>query len=351
MEPVMTRHYRPVALYLSVASLLCATHAVGQARQLPEGPQALLTPHETWEATSQQARNLRSEAVDRQTHTLSLGPNGSLELRNVAGNITCVAGTGTNTSVEVVRTSRGRTEADARTGLDEVRAIFDHQDTRATVSAAYPQGRRPQPPYAVELSYIVTAPAGTRITAQSVSGDVVIRDIRGDLTASSVSGDVNITGGAQSVVAKSVSGRVAMHSISTEGTVAAGTVSGDVLLERVKAARVEAQTVSGAIALTGATARAAALRSTSGSIQLEGAVAPAGRYDIQAHSGDVRVTVQAGAGIELQASTFSGAIRLGQGTALRAATSSSRSLRGTLGDGSGVLVVATFSGDIVVGTR
>lgn len=291
-------------------------------------------------------QDFRSEQSDRQTHTLAIGANGSLELKTISGDITCVAGPGTQASVEVIRRARGRTETDAKLGLAEVRAVVDHQGERATVVAVYPSDRR-QPPYSVDISYVVTAPAGTRVSASSVSGDVSVRDIKGDLSVASVSGEVMVTGAARLSVAKSVSGDVSIVNAASAGAMAAGSVSGDVRFEQVKAPQIGAESVSGSIFVTNAAVERATLKSVSGDITFTGTIARGGRYEFQSHSGDVRVGALGQAGLDLQLSTFSGTLHATPVVTMR--TGQSRTtLRGTVGDGGAVLAATTFSGDVTI---
>lgn len=293
------------------------------------------------------AQGFRAEAVDERTHAIPLGPNGSLELKNVSGTIECLAGSGPDVSVEVRRRARGRTDADARLGLEEVQVEIDRQGERAVLAASYPQQRR-NAPYSVDVGYVVTAPPGTRLTINSVSGDVTVRGIKGDMAVASVSGSVTVTGAARVAVAKSVSGDVTVLDTSTDGGVTAGSVSGDVRLDAVRAARIDAQTVSGSVVARNATARSVVLKTTSGDVDYQGTIAPQGRYEFLSHSGDVRVGAQPGAGFEIQASTFSGTVRTEPGLST---TKAGGTMRSTVGDGSAVVVTTTFSGDILVVTR
>jgi DUF4097 and DUF4098 domain-containing protein YvlB len=307
---------------------------------------------ETSEA-AQRSGDFRAEASDRQTRVLTLGTNGSLELRTVSGDITVTAGSGRDVSLEIIKTSRGRTDADAKTGLQEVQVVVDHQGERATVSNVYPEGRRSSP-FSVDISYIVTAPAGTRISTSSVSGDVTLRNIKGDISAGSTSGDVHITGAAQVSAAKSVSGDVTILNLTSTAGTRAMSVSGDILLDQVKAQRVDAESVSGSVVATGVTCEHAMLKSVSGDIEYAGGIARGGRYEFQSHSGDVRLTTTGDVGFELQASTFSGELRTEPPSLLRSTNVStgrrgaSRSIRGTAGDGSAVIVMTTFSGDATI---
>lgn len=296
-----------------------------------------------------EGQNFRQEASDRQSHVLAIGANGSLELKTVSGDVTCVAGSGTSATVEVVRRSRGRTDADARQGLAEVVAVIDHQGERAIVTAVYPGGgRQQQPPYSVDISYIVTAPAGTRISAGSVSGSVRVRNIKGNVSASSVSGDVEVEGAAQVSVAKSVSGDVSILNATSTGAVSVGSVSGDVRIDQVRAARLEAESVSGSIEALRVTVDGTSLKSVSGDIEFSGPFARGGRYEFQSHSGDVQVTREGSTGFDLQLSTFSGSFRADPVVNMKEARGSFRS---RVGDGSAVVEATTFSGDIAVLTR
>ena len=117
------------------------------------------------EGAVDQDKDFRVEQTDRQTKTLAIGANGSLELKNVVGDITVKAGGGRDATVEIVRVSRGRTDADAKTGLERVTAEVTTRGDRASVTAEYPDDRHPN--YAVSVALTVTAPAGTKLLVQS----------------------------------------------------------------------------------------------------------------------------------------------------------------------------------------
>ena len=89
-----------------------------------------------------------------------------------------------------------------------------------------------------------------------------------------------------------------------------------------------------------------------------------GRYEINTHSGTVRLLLANPGGFELNANSFSGSIRselpltIGGDSGRRDDSPRSRrdavnnhSMRATFGDGSATLVVRTFSGDIIIAKR
>ena len=100
-----------------------------------------------------------AEQTHKETRTLALGPTGSLELRNIAGPITVTAGSGQDVTIEIVRVSRGRTEADAEAGL--AAGHGRRRSPRRARHASTPGIRGARPPeLSVTVGYTVTAPAG-----------------------------------------------------------------------------------------------------------------------------------------------------------------------------------------------
>ena len=123
---------------------------------------------------------------------------------------------------------------------------------------------------------------------ETLSGDVEVRNIAKAVEMSSLSG---------SVFLKNSSGRVSVRSVSGDVDVAdartldagdgfeAKSVSGDVNLDRVTHARVEASSVSGDVSMNGALARA-------------------GNYNFKSTTGDVVLTLPADASFRLNARVF-----------------------------------------------
>lgn len=307
-------------------------------------------------AAAYQRRNRddnREEQVERTTKTLRLGANGSLALGNIAGDITVTRAGGAETTIEIVKTARGRDVADAREQLQLVTVEVTERSGRAEVKTRYPSGedgRRNRRNVNVSVAYNVSAPQGTRIAVESISGSVRVTDVRGDVNANSVSGDVRITGAGRIGAAKSISGTVEITDAQAEGALETSSVSGDVVLRRVSARSIEAGSVSGSVKLEDVQCDRVEASTTSGGILFSGPVARNGRYELNGFSGDVRVVIAGTTGFELDASTFSGDIRTDFPITTRG-TRGKRTLTGTYGDGSAVLDLTTFSGSIVITKR
>jgi hypothetical protein len=98
------------------------------------------------------------------------------------------------------------------------------------------------------VNYTVRVPAGVRLVASTVSGDVRADALRGDVRATTVSGDVRV-GTSETASATTVSGDVDVTFGAMSGNTSFSTVSGDVTVRAGGGvnAEVTATTVSGDI--------------------------------------------------------------------------------------------------------
>ena len=296
-----------------------------------------------------QERNWSGRAEDRQTRTAAIGPNGTLELHNLSGDITVTAGTGRDATIEVIRRSRGRTDADARLGLERVTVSQQVTGTRATVRADYPNER--QSAYSVSVNMVISAPAGTRLVINSLSGNLKVTGILGELSANTISGDVTLTSVGAVTEAKTASGNVTITGATSDGTLESGSLSGDVTLKQVKARRITASTVSGNVTASDITCESATLNAMAGDASFSGGLAPGGRYELTSHAGDVRFAPTTAVGFTLTASSFGGDISSSLSLQGDGSRSRSHKLTGKVGDGSATVTLQTFSGDITIGTK
>ena len=301
----------------------------------------------------------REEQVERYTKTIRLGANGQLDVSNIAGDITVARGSGSDAAIEVVKTARGRSADDARSLLQLVQVEIVERGGRVEVRTQYPTGdqmqRNNRRNVNVSVAYNITAPAGTRLIVKSISGSVKVTDIKGEVSADSVSGDVRISGSGRVATAKSVSGTVDVSDTQIDGTLVAGSISGDVILRRLTARRIDTSSISGGVRLEDVQCEQIDAQSISGTINFVGPLTRSGRYSLKSHSGEVRVAIPGGSGFEVEASSFSGDVRSDLPITTRGMLPNDRSRRrlltGTYGDGGAILELTTFSGSIVITKR
>jgi len=306
-----------------------------------------------------QERGDSREQVERTTRTLKIGANGELQLANISGDINVSRGGGNEVSVEIVKTARGRTDDDARELLKLVQVDVVERSGRAEVRARYPEGeemrRNNRRNINVSVAYNVTAPAGIRLRAHSISGSITTRDIKGEVSAESVSGNVHVFNGGRIASAKSISGNVEVNDTDIDGSFNASSASGSVVLRRVKARMLDLGSISGDVLLDDVDSPQVEAQTISGNVRFGGPLGKSARYELSSHSGNVSVTLAGSSGFEVEATSFSGSIRsdftFSSDTGDAGRTRFRRTIRGVYGDGSAVLDLTTFSGNIVIARK
>ena len=260
--------------------------------------------------------------------TLALAANGTVELSLVAGEI--VVTTGGNGRVQIrATTERGALDLDASPSRVSL-------DVRGTSG----RGR------SGDTRYEVTVPQGTRVIAQSTSGDIQVRGTRAEADLHSVSGNIVLEDAAGRAIGESVSGDVTVRGVA--GNVRVESVSGDLALADVRG-EVEAETVSGDLVLEGITSKWVSAETVSGEMRFAGPLDAGGRYDFTAHSGDIRLGLLGSGGVSFDVETFNGEIEsdfpitLVPGGSIEGRP---RRFEFAVGGGGARVSVKTFSGDI-----
>ncbi|HET6959072.1 MAG TPA: DUF4097 family beta strand repeat-containing protein [Vicinamibacterales bacterium] len=315
----------------------------------------------TARAGAYQGRNNGPEQTERFSRKVKIGRDGRFTLSNISGDIVVTAGGGDEVSIDAIKRTRGD-----KGELGRVQILIDDRAGRVDVRTEHEQNRtdRNRGDH-VSVDYTVTVPASVSVDVHSVSGAVKVTGVHGSLRAETVSGDVTINDAPRLEAAKTVSGDVSLTGVTADGDLSAASVSGNVRAKGLKARGLDLGSVSGDISVTDVTCERLGVKTVSGGVEYAGGIAKGGRYEINAHSGTVRLQLTNPAGFELTANSFSGSIRselpltIG-GDAGRQRDSGSRgrrdsmnnhAMRATFGDGSATLVVRTFSGDIIITKR
>jgi hypothetical protein len=296
---------------------------------------------------------------ERFSRKVKLGRDGRVSLANIAGDIVITAGSGDEVSIEAVKRTRGD-----RSDLSNVQVIVDERAGRVEIRTEGEQNRsnRNRRGDQVSVDYTLSVPASASVDVISVSGSIKVTGVHGALRANTVSGNVTTNDTPKLENAKTVSGDISLMGAASEGDLSASSVSGNVTARGLKAQGLDLGSVSGDITITDVTCERLSIKSVSGSVEYSGGIAKAGRYEINSHSGSVRLMLANPAGFELNASSFSGSIRsdfpltIGGDSARRDGRRSRdvgnlHNMRATFGDGSATLTIRTFSGDVVIGKR
>lgn len=347
---------RQIAITCLTLATLTAPSSPARAQEVSERLRLVLNDRVDMLRTGRYQQG-REEQTDRQTKTVKIGTDGELSLSNIAGDIVVTRANGGDATIEIVKTARAQSADQARELLGLVNVTVTERAGRAEVRTVYPPGdemrRNNRRNVSVSVNYTVSAPAGTRLTINSISGSIRVSDIKGDVSANSISGTVRVANGGRIAAAKSVSGDVEIVDTQTDGTIEVQSISGGVTLRKVSARRIDVGSVSGAVTVQDSQCDRVEAHSVSGTVDFGGTLAKGGRYELNSHSGDVRVVLAGATGFELEANSFSGSIHSDlplkvQGTDDRTRR---RSIQGVFGDGSAVLSVTTFSGNVAISRR
>lgn len=253
---------------------------------------------------------------------------GSVRLGIVSGEIRVVAGTGSEVRISAT-IERGR---------------FETSFSRSSISIEAKSVNNRMGDTRIEL----TVPVGTRVRANSVSGDVTVRGTQDEVEVSAVSGDVTVEDAAKLVHLGTVSGDLVVTRGS--GRLELSTVSGDLRVLGMSG-DLTAESVSGSLEVRDAKARTLRSSTVSGDITYDGTFDRDGDYRFNSHSGDILFSLPANAGANLEMETFSGRISSDFPVTLQPGENVSRRSRRmqfTLGGGGTRISAETFSGNITI---
>lgn len=299
-----------------------------------------------------QGRSSGPEQTERFSRKIKIGRDGRVSVQNISGDVTVMGGSGDEVSIEAVKRTRGARsqlasvsiEVDERAGRVDVRTVHTGRDDR------------------VSVDYTISLPASAGIEVHSISGGVKVTNVQGAVRTDTISGDLTMSGTPMLESAKSVSGTISLTGVSSDGDLAAGTVSGNLIAKGIKVRGLDLGSISGDVTVADVTCDRLGVKLVSGNVEFRGGIMKGGRYEITSHSGDVRLILANPAGFELNANSFSGSVRSDLPLTITSQSDRrdrrrdggrdmSHSIQATYGDGSATLNVRTFSGDIVLTER
>jgi DUF4097 and DUF4098 domain-containing protein YvlB len=321
-------------------------------------------PRTVWFDRYSEARQ-GPEQIDKFSQTFKVGEGSGLDLSHLSGDIRVTGTTGSEIKIEATKRVRNRDAAEAKRLLDELRVEVNNFNGRVEVRTIYPRRGSASNGYngSVSVDYVIAVPVTATVAVKSISGDISVTNVKGEVRAETVSGDVDITATPNVAVAKTISGNVTARDIGTQTTLVLGTVSGTVLGTGLRVRALEAGSVSGDVRLIGSQIERLEAKSVSGNIEFDAPLTKGGRYEFVSHSGNVRIMLSGNTGFELDAETFSGSVRSDVPVTVQAigrqdqngangrGGSGSRAIHGSYGDASAFLSIRSHSGSVVIAKK
>jgi DUF4097 and DUF4098 domain-containing protein YvlB len=209
----------------------------------------------------------------------------------------------------------------------------------STAVSVRTQGRHGPP---TDVALRISVPVWMALSLSGVHTDATIEGTRAPIAVETVEGDVKVNGGDGLISLRSVQGsvslqgargRISVNSVNEDvevtnstGEIMAETVNGEIALERVDAATVDANTVNG-------------------DISYGGPIRNGGRYSLSTHNGDITLTVAEGSSANVAVSTFNGEFESEFPVPL-SGTRKGKGFNFTLGSGSAQVTLESFQGTI-----
>lgn len=312
----------------------------------------------------------------------ALGPGSQLAVSTTSGSIEITGQETNDVHVTATIVARAATKEDAQELAEKTIVGLEPTANGLELRVGRPA---PASKRSVRVDYKIVVPKQTDINSASLSGSIDLTDLHGDISGRTASGAMEvarITGSIHlhstsgsvrcaeidhgDVSMESMSGTVHLSEASSLGTCHMGTVSGPVTAKRIEAHSVRVRSASAAVTLSEAQAEVVNLHSVSSRISANDV--SCGRLQAESTSGDVSVTfapeapgdVAAGAKsnsgsitvvmprdfagrVDLMAS--SGTVRMNQPVEMRDKLDKGH-VSGTVGHGSGSLLVRAGSGAI-----
>ncbi|HET9425640.1 MAG TPA: DUF4097 family beta strand repeat-containing protein [Gemmatimonadaceae bacterium] len=196
----------------------------------------------------------------------------------------------------------------------------------------------------------VTVPRGVRVVARTNSGDITIKETRGDVEAETSSGDILVVG-ARDVEATNLSGDLDVRQSSGSTTISSN--NGDCSVADSKGS-IDASSVSGDVRVTKSWAKMVRAETTNGTVSFDGEILAEGRYELLSHSGDIWLALPKTASAQIGVATWSGSVEsefpitLRPGFATTPTETGTKRFTFTLGQGSARVTAETFSGNVSI---
>lgn len=264
--------------------------------------------------------------------------DGTVTIENFAG------------SVKVIAWDKGVVQVKGE--LDDVaeRLDFEQRGNFTRIKVVYPRSSRNV--HGSDLEIFLPRKSKTEI--DSVSADIDIAGMTGNLRANTVSGEIVAASQSQEVVLESISGEIIVKESGKDARISAQTVSGDIEMRAVNG-QLELGSISGSIMIDRGEYTRVEANNTSGDIEVKftGGFAEGSVYRFETISGSIDLEFDELPDAEFDIATFSGSIRndFGPEATRTSRFGPGRELKFREGEGNGDFRISTLSGSIRLQSR
>ncbi|MGQ0701673.1 MAG: DUF4097 family beta strand repeat-containing protein [Gemmatimonadales bacterium] len=195
-----------------------------------------------------------------------------------------------------------------------------------------------------EVDYDITVPAWMPLRLTAMAGDITVTGTRAAIEAEAMAGDLTVTGGSETLKLGAMAGDLQVS--GARGKLELSNMGGDILVEDFQG-DLNVDAVSGDVILREIRTALAEVSTVSGDVMFDGAIQNGGRYALSSHSGDVVIGLAEGVNATVTAQWFNGDLRA-RFPLPQTESTGRRSQRFRFGNGSAIVELETFSGDVVL---
>ncbi len=260
--------------------------------------------------------------------TFDVNPNATLRMRNHAGEIIIRTWDRNQVRVEASYSSDDRVKIFASSSAVEIKSETRH---------GHPD----------VVDYKVTIPRSMSLDLWGLDTDISVEGVRNGVRAETMSGDVEIRDAAGTLSVRSVEGGITL--IRTQGTIEANGVEGDVSVVDFEG-ELRAESIDGDIELDDIRSGEVEVKTVDGNVSYRGEIRDDGRYYLTTHDGDVVVAVPDNANATVSVATFDGEFEADFPVRLEGAEGR-RKFSFVIGNGGAQLELHSFDGNIRLARR
>lgn len=311
------------------------------AKQVKQGVQSGV---DAVKSAAEEARKGRGINLFGQVETktlelpLEIGEGKILRIEGASGDV-LIKGGAEKPSLSLVATFRGFSREEAKQKADSFMPVIESGDQ--FVLLRQPDG--------VDATVDVEAliPAETPVEIRSLSGDVVVKGVRGGLKIQGHSGDISIEDVAGVLEINVASGDISV--VRAESSLCSiEAKSGDLHLKQVSGA-LTLRSATGDVNLEACKPRTLSIEVATGDVCADFVEPISGVVNVRTVSGDCKLLVPDGSDCRVHLATLRGDVKCG--LELLDEVREAQSVAGRLGDGEGTLDVSTVKGDISLDLR
>ena len=174
---------RLLLTYVMIGAALARAPAPARAAVTLRGLCLDDNPRSAWFDRYSEARQ-GPEQIDKFTQIVKVGDGAVLDLSHLSGDVRVTGGSGSEIKIEATKRVRHRDADEAKRLLEALRIDINNFNGRVEVRTIYPRRTSTRGnSISASVDYVIEVPAGVAVALKSVSGNITVANVRGEVRA------------------------------------------------------------------------------------------------------------------------------------------------------------------------